>query len=136
MKRALLVAAVLIGLARESPAQIATETKFNEGKTMCWPIDFTDEDGDPVKPDAANYRITTWAGNTLKATTAISPLATSVLICEDPHTIPAGELNASNPNLPGKIVGIMGVEYTWAGTKQAADYMLFSLINVPGYPFP
>jgi len=133
-----LVTFVALGIAAPVFAQpVVTVTEYNEGKVRRWPISFYDEDTVLVVPFSATYSVVTFAGNILTAETAISPLASSVTVVTPGYTIPAGELQSGNANLPAQIPVAFVVEYCWDGGAQcSADYMWFSLNNVPNYPFP
>ncbi len=53
--------------------------EFTERSTVTIAVTFTDEDGAPVTPDSATYRIDDEANRTnIQPATAISPLSTSV----------------------------------------------------------
>jgi|GEM_PF-3926564 len=127
-----LIAAGLLLLAVPAAAQpVVTRYNYNEGSNYKFPITFRDDAGAPVTPSAATYRIVTLAGTELVATTAITPLASSVEVPVAPITFPAGELVVGNARLPVSVPMAFVVTYTWGAAQQRIDWYWGALLNAP-----
>jgi len=136
MWRLLLPSVLVLTLASAVLAQpVATRGSLREGTTGTFPVHFFDETGAPVVPTTATYRVTTWANNDLIQESDITPLASSTNV-RVALVIPTSELNPTNPNLPQQIPAIFAVHYTWGAGSKSSNSLVFSLVNVAGYPFP
>lgn len=107
---------------------------FNERATVTVTVAFTDEDGDPVTPDAATYRIDDKASRTaILGATAIGSLSPSVDIDI------TGEQNAIlRPRKPFEI-RTMTVEFDYGSGKHGTgeyNYKLLNLYGVVDVPSP
>jgi hypothetical protein len=130
----LAVMVLAVALASVAHAQpVVPKFSLNEGSTTQWPIQFYDDQTPPapVVPATATYKIETLAGSVLVNTTAISPLASSVMVPVAALTFPPGEQVVGNPRLPPAVPAAFTLTYTWGMGKSRQDFVWFSLVNVP-----
>jgi hypothetical protein len=124
-------------LAVSAQGQINVEAKVDENSTVRMRFVFKDTAGAAVVPTAATWEWRTVQSNqVLVPTTPITGLVTSDVTVYSPGLfIPAGDLNAANPNAPDKVLVVLTLTYTWpGGTKSKPTYVYLN--NVPGVLAP
>jgi hypothetical protein len=101
--------------------------EFNERATTFITVTFTDEDGIPVTPDAATYRIDDEASRTnVQAATSVSPLSTSVDL-----EITSEQNAILRPRKPFEIRTVT-VEFDYGAGKHGTAQYKYKLLNLYG----
>jgi hypothetical protein len=102
-------------------------TEFNERSTVVITATFTDEDGDPVTPDSATYRIDDEAARTnIQPATIIGSLDSSV------ELVVTDEQNAILKPRSKSELRTVTVEWDYATDKHGTAQFKYRLLNLYG----
>jgi hypothetical protein len=116
----------------------------NGNSAFLYPINFTNEAGEPIQPDSGSYTISDFFSNTLvkestplvidedsvtkKKTVTIPVTSINLLLTAEDNTI-------INPNYYYEI-RIVTVTYLYNTTEQKTEQYEYKLINMAGIPIP